>query len=184
MKKMDRKRQLVVRLIIVALMMTMTTSVIVMPVLAAPDRISEQSVISEAHSWLGVPYKWGGESKTGVDSSGLVRQVYMRASEGQAYYYDRTAEGIRKASYQVWPPRPGDVVIFYFVRYNPDKYKTKDLSADLNCDNKVNDYDFSILMSYWGTNGSGATSCRSPDINQDGFVDIIDYSIMMSQGTG
>lgn len=240
---MDRKRKLVVRLIIVALMMTMTTSVTVMPVLAAPDRISEQSVISEAHSWLGVPYKWGGESKTGVDCSGLVRQVYMRASEGQAYYYDRTAEGIRKASYPVWPPRPGDVVIFvdknsgkcthvgiylsassngywdsyfihagmtpkkvvkdrlyyssyygtgwwyrnfdiYFVRYNPDKYKTKDLSADLNCDNKVNVYDFSILMSYWGTNGSGATSCRSPDINQDGIVDIIDYSIMMSQWTG
>jgi hypothetical protein len=58
-----------------------------------------------------------------------------------------------------------------------------DLSADLNCDNKVNLCDFSILMSYWGTNGSGATSRRSPDINQDGIVDIIDYSIMMSQWT-
>jgi cell wall-associated NlpC family hydrolase len=87
-------------------------SVAVMPALAAPDGISSYSVISEAYSWLGVPYKLGGESFSGVDCSGLVRQVYMRASGWQAYYYDRTAEGIRQASTPVWPPEPGDVVIF------------------------------------------------------------------------
>lgn len=79
---------------------------------AAPNRIPEWSVISEAYSWLGVPYKYGGESQSGVDCSGLVRQVYMRASEWRAYYFDRTAEGIRQASYPVWPPKPGDVIIF------------------------------------------------------------------------
>ncbi len=36
----------------------------------------------------------------------------MRASGWQAYYYDRTAEGIRQASSSVYPPRPGDVIIF------------------------------------------------------------------------
>jgi murein DD-endopeptidase MepM/ murein hydrolase activator NlpD len=60
----------------------------------------------------------------------------------------------------------------------------KELSADLNCDNKVNIADFAILMGYWGTNGFGATSCRSPDINHDGIVDDFDFSIMMSQWTG
>jgi cell wall-associated NlpC family hydrolase len=84
----------------------------IVPVEAAPDGISELKVVSEAYSWLGVPYKYGGESRSGIDCSGLVRQVYMKASMWQAYYKDRTAEEIRRASYPVWPPRPGDVVIF------------------------------------------------------------------------
>lgn len=60
----------------------------------------------------------------------------------------------------------------------------KGLSADLNCDGRVDSSDFGILMSYWGTDGSGATSCRSPDINRDGIVDSSDFAIMMSQWTG
>lgn len=79
---------------------------------AAPDGISEYAVLQEAYSWIGVPYQYGGESKSGVDCSGLVRQVYMRASGWQAYYYDRTAEGIRQTSSSVYPPRPGDIIIF------------------------------------------------------------------------
>lgn len=41
---------------------------------AAPDGISEYAVVLEAYSWLGVPYQYGGESKSGVDCSGLVRK--------------------------------------------------------------------------------------------------------------
>lgn len=78
----------------------------------APSGISEWAVVSEAFSWLGVPYKWGGEDRSGVDCSGLVRQVYMRASGGLAYYKDRTAAGIKERSYPVYPPKAGDVVLF------------------------------------------------------------------------
>ena len=92
--------------------MVTAISATVTPVSAAPNGISEYAVIQEAYSWLGVPYLEGGETKSGVDCSGLVRQVYMRASGWQAYYVDRTAEEIRQESYPVWPPQPGDVVIF------------------------------------------------------------------------
>ncbi|WP_052062718.1 NlpC/P60 family protein [Helicobacter saguini] len=34
------------------------------------------SLVKHAHSYLGVPYKWGGESSSGFDCSGLVRAVY------------------------------------------------------------------------------------------------------------
>lgn len=32
---------------------------------------------SEASRWLGVPYRYGGKSRTGVDCSGFVGQVYQ-----------------------------------------------------------------------------------------------------------
>ena len=57
------------------------------------------------------------------------------------------------------------------------------LSADLNCDGNVNLTDVAILLSFWGKDPSGSTSCKSPDINQDGKVNLADFSIMMSQWT-
>ncbi|MCM1163346.1 MAG: C40 family peptidase [Muribaculaceae bacterium] len=35
-----------------------------------------KALVSEARSWLGTPYKYGGEDHSGVDCSGLVMQVY------------------------------------------------------------------------------------------------------------
>lgn len=35
-----------------------------------------EDVVREAKTWLGVPYKWGGTSRQGVDCSGLTMQVY------------------------------------------------------------------------------------------------------------
>lgn len=40
---------------------------------------SQRAVIAEAESWLGTPYKYGGNDRNGVDCSGLVLQVYQRA---------------------------------------------------------------------------------------------------------
>lgn len=49
----------------------------------SPDKIDfstgeefTDAVIDEAESWLGVPYRYGGESRSGVDCSGFVCQVY------------------------------------------------------------------------------------------------------------
>lgn len=47
---------------------------------------------------------------------------------------------------------------------------------DINGDNKVNDYDFSILMSNWGTPKNTAA-----DLNKDGKVDDFDFSILISK---
>jgi cell wall-associated NlpC family hydrolase len=113
----DSKKGLTAGLFALAVVM-LVASLAVLPVEAAPNRIPEWSVISEAYSWLGVPYRLGGESRSGIDCSGLVRQVYMRASKRAytygpwAFYYDRNAQGIRTASYAVYPPRPGDVIVF------------------------------------------------------------------------
>ena len=34
------------------------------------------AIITNAENWLGVPYRYGGESKSGVDCSGLVKEVF------------------------------------------------------------------------------------------------------------
>jgi hypothetical protein len=71
------------------------------------------------------------------------------------------------------------------------------LSADLNCDGKVNLADAAILLSFWSKDPSEATDinqdgvveesilspCKNPDINQDGKVNLADFSVMMSQWT-
>lgn len=38
-----------------------------------------QALLQEASRWLGTPYKYGGEDKSGVDCSGLVMNVYRSA---------------------------------------------------------------------------------------------------------
>lgn len=78
----------------------------------APSGISGWAVVIEAYSWLGVPYQWGGEDRSGVDCSGLVRQVYMRASGESAHYVDRTVAGIKDHSDPIYPPAAGDLVLF------------------------------------------------------------------------
>lgn len=46
---------------------------------------------SEASRWLGVPYRYGGKSRTGVDCSGLVGQIYQNVYK---ISLQRTVEGI------------------------------------------------------------------------------------------
>ena len=38
-----------------------------------------QALLSEANSWLGTKYRYGGNSKSGIDCSGLVLQIYDNA---------------------------------------------------------------------------------------------------------
>ncbi len=38
-----------------------------------------RALVDEARSWLGTPYKYGGNDRRGVDCSGLVLQVYSKA---------------------------------------------------------------------------------------------------------
>ena len=88
---------------------------------------------------------------------------------GMHNYYDSEL-----SIYSIWTGAP----------YYHGTIPNKELSADLNCDNKVNLADYAILMSFWEKDPSGANSCQSPDINQDGKVNLADFSIMMSLWTG
>ena len=45
------------------------------PMLPADTR----SLLAEASTWLGVPYAWGGNDRSGVDCSGFVTQVFKNA---------------------------------------------------------------------------------------------------------
>lgn len=44
--------------------------------ISAPD---VKHLLKEAESWLGVPYKYGGNDREGVDCSGMVVQVFLSA---------------------------------------------------------------------------------------------------------
>lgn len=48
-------------------------------------------------------------------------------------------------------------------------------TGDINGDGCVNVLDFSILLSKWGTNDTGA------DLNKDGTVNIVDFSVLLSK---
>ncbi len=78
-----------------------------------------RDLVEESLSWLGVPYKYGGNSKKeGVDCSGMVLQVYLsctgiklpRNSAKQAEFCKKLKEK---------DVRPGDLV-FFATGKNPD----------------------------------------------------------------
>ena len=62
--------------------------------------------------WLGTPYKYGGQSKDGVDCSGLVVEIY-RTVYGKKLYrssyeiYDKNCKAIKKKDL-----KEGDLVFF------------------------------------------------------------------------
>lgn len=71
----------------------------------------ETDLRTEAGSWEGVPHRWGGTSRRGIDCSGLTQVLYARTlgldlprdTDGQA----RTGDRVRKRTLQ-----PGDLVFF------------------------------------------------------------------------
>lgn len=70
------------------------------------------AVISTARSYLGTPYRWGGNSKRGIDCSGLIHNAYK--SIGIAL--PRTAKAQSKVGQKKgWVGiKPGDIVYFKF----------------------------------------------------------------------
>lgn len=74
------------------------------------------NLIKYAMSWIGVPYKWGGENFNGIDCSGLVRQILK--SVGRCPSYDLTAYGLYnyflkdENGYQLDKPQAGALIFF------------------------------------------------------------------------
>lgn len=79
---------------------------------AQPARAdSGSAVVAEAKTWLGVPYVYGGASRSGVDCSGLTQQVY--AAFGVSLPHNAAAQFGHGTP--VSSPGPGDLVFGDFT---------------------------------------------------------------------
>lgn len=70
------------------------------------------TVISTARSYIGTPYRYGGNSKSGIDCSGLIQQCYKKVN----VKLPRTAKAQSKiGNSKSWGTiREGDIVYFKF----------------------------------------------------------------------
>lgn len=69
---------------------------------------STSSVVSEALSLQGIPYKFGGTTRSGFDCSGFVQYAYKQAGKNVS----RTTGSQFAETYTVSNPQPGDLVFF------------------------------------------------------------------------
>ncbi len=67
-------------------------------------------VAKKAQSFIGTPYKWGGETKNGMDCSGLAFNIFTKLG----YRIPRTASQLKKWAKRVSRKdlKPGDLVFF------------------------------------------------------------------------
>lgn len=73
------------------------------------------SIASVAYQWIGVPYRYGGNSRNGVDCSHLVYQVYQGA--GEYWYPYMTVAQLQCCPYFTFvsanKAKSGDLVLFF-----------------------------------------------------------------------
>lgn len=74
----------------------------------APSSGSGSAVVAEAQTWLGVPYVYGGTSRSGVDCSGLTMMVFAEFGISLPH----SAAGQYGYGTAVSTPAPGDLVFF------------------------------------------------------------------------
>lgn len=72
----------------------------------------DKKLCEEVESWLGVPYKYGGESKQGIDCSALVVEIYKKVYGKKLYrnshdIYKKNCRHINKKEL-----KEGDLVFF------------------------------------------------------------------------
>lgn len=68
------------------------------------------SIVTEAQHWLGVPYAWGGNTRKGIDCSGLVQQVYR--AHGINLPRVAAAQAAKGTRVKVAEAQPADLVFF------------------------------------------------------------------------
>ncbi len=81
---------------------------------------SIEAVIAVGKSYIGTPYKWGGNSKSGIDCSGLIQKSYQKIN----IKLPRTAKEQSKIGKKKgWKGlRKGDLVYFQFKEKGKGKW--------------------------------------------------------------
>jgi len=78
---------------------------------AAPVRTKDTDVVKYAKSWIGVKAVHGGNTRSGIDCSHLVYQVYKQAGARSIVFL--TVPNMKKNKYYVTTsPKPGDVIFW------------------------------------------------------------------------
>lgn len=79
---------------------------------AAPAGTSESTVVAASKGWIGVKSVHGGNSRSGIDCSHLVYQVYKQAGAKDIVF--QTVPNMKKNAYYVTTasPKPGDVIFW------------------------------------------------------------------------
>jgi len=79
---------------------------------AAPSGATESATVKAAKSWIGVKELTGGNSRSGIDCSHLVYQVYMQVG-AKSIVFETVAKMKKDKHYVITKsPRPGDVIFW------------------------------------------------------------------------
>jgi hypothetical protein len=77
---------------------------------SSPDGRAGQDVVKEARTWIGVRYRLGGQTRHGIDCSGLTMMVYKRFGVSLPHWDDKQYRmGLRVPKGK---EQPGDLVFF------------------------------------------------------------------------
>ncbi len=104
---MKRNKQKLIAILLVAILIAFIPLVS-----AAPVGTSESKVVEAAKSWIGVKSVHGGNSRSGIDCSHLVSQVYKQAGAKDIVF--QTVPNMKKNPYYVTTtsPTPGDLIFW------------------------------------------------------------------------
>jgi cell wall-associated NlpC family hydrolase len=80
---------------------------------AAPNTIEHRlkDIVAEAKTWQGTPYRYSGDSRSGIDCSHFVFSIYSKVLPG--FNYRMAREYLSDSSFaEATPPNAGDLIVF------------------------------------------------------------------------